>query len=405
MSSNHNEIVNKKHNVFINLSAITPKGAFFLRLLVDKHQDDVLYSSTSYPVCKIQGVSISIQLSHSMLKRPRNRNQEEFRYEVIDGLMSDIVYKSPIFNVMATLAFVDGGICIKPADADHSRIIKQTELEPDYFKIVKHLHCKSPVLINNSFFSVMRKVYSNELIELINIEQLQLNGGSLISPLYRIEMTLAILYAYKNEVLNSGIVHCDIKHENIRIHVNYVTKPRASMIDFDDYVKIDSKVGENLVGTTNYYPPEALEKGAIITETYDIFSIARILAHLWHSHDENLYLYDKKEYQEYLKDNQFILERLFHGIPFLPEDIKNSISHILNEMHKREPHDRLTIDDAILEFEQVKERYLEKNISNEKELEDKELPYSSAAKFTVLFPPSTNQSNNEGLCGKLANNF
>lgn len=96
----------------------------------------------------------------------------------------------------------------------------------------------------------------------------------------RLQLTLALLNALKEQVQDAGLVHMDLKPENIRVDMSS-TPLGVYIVDFGSALPATELTSKTKTSYC-YAPPERLLTGyGALTPKCDVFSIGKIIAQVW----------------------------------------------------------------------------------------------------------------------------
>lgn len=179
-----------------------------------------------------------------------------------------------------------------------------------------------------------------EIFDLINRDALN------FSDLEKLQWSLAIIQAYKQQVLAFDIAHRDIKPENIMMDLSKGPCIAAvTFVDFGDAKKIGDWP-EKIVGTRGYIPPEMYELKGSTSSQIDVYALACVLAQ-WFG-DESVYMDSP-----WLKKDIFwraqSLRRKFNLAANTPVEIER----VLKQMVVRDPDKRPKIEEVEQQYEAV----------------------------------------------------
>lgn len=212
----------------------------------------------------------------------------------------------------------------------------------------------------------MRFFPGTTLQEIIEAETLaQLN----LTTTERLTLSLAILRAVKEQAHQLGIVHRDLKAENIMVHR---ASNQVNLIDFS-YGKLlndpDSKPGPAGTLVTMppeqfYYPPEDFPLYSVKADSY---STGKTLAELWWAEPEvNIgaaYVDDdnyKEAYLHYYRyaqsDTVFRYDRFLQG-DLEPQHVAQ-LTSLLENLTRARPEQRWSLDQAIQWLERIQQERL-----------------------------------------------
>lgn len=264
----------------------------------------------------------------------------------------------------------DGKVC-------HQQVELASQMSYNLQRSIRHLNVQPPVLQYFTDTSIEKAPYvpkryktgsvavSYNVMNKISGETLALflkkdrkNKGTLIDMDQRVNMTLELLTAYKEQVTDYGLLHGDIKPENIMFDEQ---SKKIRIIDYQFATKVPehAMVMERCYGTPYYNPPEILiNKRPCVNSKRDIFALGRILVQLWGGYDDNGFkCQDLQKYIAYVKTDLLKLESLFKGIPIsasLDAELQKALRRFLEGLLALEPENRLSIDEAIENFSEIK---------------------------------------------------
>lgn len=169
----------------------------------------------------------------------------------------------------------------------------------------------------------------------------------------RLQLSIALLRALKEQVDDKGYIHRDIKPENIIVdlatmEVNIIDMGLSTPKAYPDL---------NPCGTSGYLAPEIFNfKG--IDEKVDVFAMSRTLARLW---GEDLSAWKRMNSREFIYQSRnfaFRPANLFkHPVSTqfdaLSNNNRRSLTQILEISSKNTPEERANINDLITHFEEL----------------------------------------------------
>lgn len=186
-------------------------------------------------------------------------------------------------------------------------------------------------------FTAMEYVIGDDMFNML-IEDLDTSRKSIKADL-RIEMTIEILRAYQQQILNKGLIHRDIKLENLKGQIDKKNLQILSMrfLDFAFSKKIEN-VDRRNCGSPHYVAPEVFDSRSY-NQFADIYSLGKLLGWLWCA-----FMDDKNDIVARLQDDYMFL-KLFEGLPDILDNTRLIIRMILESMVKYEPSERLKLAD------------------------------------------------------------
>lgn len=213
---------------------------------------------------------------------------------------------------------------------------------------------EDPNVIIRSSFSVLRKFPGHDLFHIIERDHIArdlISGddptdkGELLSLDQRMALTKMLLQAYKEQVSDEGLIHWDIKPENIIVDLSQ--DPMAiEIVDYESAEKIGMKKTKK-TGTISFAAPELFYplRDEIQTAKLDIYSLGRVLFLLWGVPNESYSTSDKKKIVGYLDDMNGLFENI--DVPGGEEEFMTGIIELLLGMLHQDPNLRWDIDKAI----------------------------------------------------------
>lgn len=228
-------------------------------------------------------------LHHDMFQRDRKEGHVGVRYELISNdqpIGSGSFAK--IKKIEATIALDENTFRCKKRGENKARVVKIQHhsessnplsfLDNEYKYSLKasHLAIKKPTLFtalhhHPKSYMVMKQISGCEIFKIIDEDTNQIK---VLSTRERFQLSNALLRALKDQVTSLGIVHRDIKIENIM-----VSGPPFVMhlIDYGLSMDVAHPDGKQ-VGTPAYAAPEIFNAPLTVGPKADVFSIARVIA-------------------------------------------------------------------------------------------------------------------------------
>lgn len=171
----------------------------------------------------------------------------------------------------------------------------------------------------------------------------------------RLRVAIAFLRAVHEQVHENGLIHCDIKPENVMVADWDTESPKVHVIDFNlSRLKSDRTIPNKIVGTPLYLAPERLTKTAIPDEASDAFA-AGITAATLFGHDSQV-AKSMIMLERYLKHYEFIdLFEYGSAIEFDEAEVlaKNNIEAVLMGLVHPNSSDRFGLLDAATQLESI----------------------------------------------------
>jgi len=211
------------------------------------------------------------------------------------------VYKAKIIKKTA-----DGKMPLEVA------LMKQVEDVPGVIKMIDWFE------MPESFFIVMEKFNCQDLFDFIS-EQGSLDEGRSRGLFQQVVNTVLLCH-------NRGVLHRDIKDENILIDV---ASKQIKLIDFGSGTYLHDGLYNDFEGTRVYAPPEWIKYRRYTAEGLTVWSLGILL------HD--LLCGDIP----FETDTQIML-----GLPEWPEDstLSTPVQNLISDCLKTDPRDRLTLE-------------------------------------------------------------
>ncbi|MFA6302677.1 MAG: protein kinase [Legionella sp.] len=311
------------------------------------------------PKGNYQFEGMELELTHSILKRARMSNGKQLRYEVLEdkqfdsGSYAEVYFSLGVLVPEKALAFkvkpigkerVCKKIPFKNIQTGNSSTLSEISKEGSYTLMNKKLHAKVPVFSDNAGYIVMRRFKAGFLFDLIN----QIRAGQFIITLKsRLELTCSLVKALKEQIEDNGLIHRDIKVENIVLDINSY---ELIIIDYGFTIKRDEKDFVRSVGSPLYAAPEVwLNKDEVPLKS-DVYSLGMILSILW-GDSSALLIEQQDEIPFYhLRERQFI--GLFDDIA-IDNSTKAEVTGILKGFLNIEPSKRLGLQEALSRLEKL----------------------------------------------------
>lgn len=298
------------------------------------------------------------EFDHVVVQRKRKEGKRGVRYEFVSEKALGTGQYGSVFEISGTLALGPRIASYKLAGYQNkTRAIKiqkhhatfpetRAIKEYDLTKIADHLAVKEPVIQNEISYSVMRKIEGLSLTTIINDDYKEIKKLTLQQ---RLDLSKALLNALKNQVSDKGIIHRDVKGDNI-----FVELINSMVVTIFDYgLSVDAGKPDGMSpGTPAYAAPEIFF-GAEQTFKVDVFSMARTLSLLWRVDLESYLLEDTLLFAK--NSREVNLSKLFIDLSELSLVNRDIIKSILEKMLLPKSSERLDVDQAIAEFEKIED--------------------------------------------------
>ena len=310
----------------------------------------------------------SFYFRHTVIQRARKEGNEGVRYEFINDHIIGSGSSAQVYSILCTLAITKTTFHLKPYGSkrkepfngekpiDKKRIVKvqhhtdrypvsKVQREYNISKKLTHLAIKPPTFSGTTSYLVMRKLQGIELFEILNAD---FQRKKVLSLEERLELSNALLNALKNQVTDKGIIHGDIKGENIMVDISQ-HPISVNILDYAFGVSVDSD--SNSCSCTPAYSPPEIFACELKTPKIDVFSMGRVLALLWRVSPAT---YEETDFEKQIYNASNVnLDSLFSGIDDLNDDIKKIIKSTLQAMLKTNYRRRISIEGAISEFAKI----------------------------------------------------
>lgn len=332
----------------INGSLSTTDLKFLLSDIVEKAPTNFISSGTYEGIYKDQNVSLL--LTNDLLVRPREKQEDAVRIEVLaprefnNGGFGR-VYKS--YGVLIP----EEGYRFKRKAIEKSRLCKRIACddedkekdivnEAQYTQLNPLLHCKSPIFDDHAGYLVMRRAQKEDLHSLMNSIY---KKKVMLTVEERLDLTFWLINAYKEQVYDLGLIHNDIKPENIIVDWKEFN---VTIIDYAFANHFSHHVTDSCIyGTPDYIAPE-LFAHQTRTVSSDLYALGLTIALFWGyvpevNIDDSLTIEEIK--QLHLTRHWY---KLFEGIE-LSDPIKEKITLYLDLMTQFKVKERLNMQQAL----------------------------------------------------------
>lgn len=175
----------------------------------------------------------------------------------------------------------------------------------------------------------------------------------------RCSIAVACLRALKAQVHDSGVIHCDIKPDNIMVNVTETGVVEVNMIDFNLSCYQDDKVDkEYAYGAPLYLPYESLKMDKNTGEAFespkrDVYSLGITLGQVFGATLEHIQT--REDLIRFAENYQFF--GLFNGLSDVSDELKADVQALLLRMVARDPAQRPDLEAVAQAFEGIIQRH------------------------------------------------
>jgi serine/threonine protein kinase len=259
------------------------------------------------------------------------------------GIVSDIAeYEEdallgPILRAGSHEKVVKAFVSMSHKPRDRQKLKEVADKEYNMAALTPHLHVKEPIEFAGGYYLPMRKMPGNDLQNVISdLRELKL---TLTAEQY-IRLSIALLNALQQQIHEVGLIHRDIKPDNIKVDLSNPDYPIVNILD-PGLAKISTDIDQRLCGTLGYFSPESLA-GHHTTRRSDVYSLGVCLKELY---DDDTSV-----------TREIVLGGGMFQIGFYPalNDVQDDLEHLIEGMCKEQRRDRLGVDEAREELERIR---------------------------------------------------
>lgn len=331
-----------------------------------------------------------IQLTHHLLRRLRNSDTSQYRYEVYGKMIGGGSFGKVYMSVGTLVPLEKSRLMLKKSNA---RVIKEiiSINNPLYMDIARQeyemthrdeeLGAKYPVFFKEVLSShemrsiiVMKYISGEELRKVIQRDQINKKSQNYIDTDTRIKMSISMAIALE-KVHRNNIIHADIKSANAVIDMLSPLKV-VKIIDYGGSSDMHTHLRLDTVYTPLYAAPE-IHDGHTPRQESDVYSSSWIFNEIWRGDDHPAqYLEDKlnekiqdtknpitfkklaKKKREIHKKVESVshhckFTNLFIGIHDLDKSHRHRIEHLLKKESDKKPANRGYFQEAVEVFEDI----------------------------------------------------
>jgi serine/threonine protein kinase len=229
----------------------------------------------------------------------------------------------------------------------HKALFQEAVHEAKNLQQAGHMRTKNAVDTQHETVSgaiVMERLVGGTLRSIIKKDR---SGERVLTTAQRYELSIALLEALETQVTGKGIVHNDLKPDNVMVSWDPLLK--VTIFDFGSSRNAMDPESKGGMGSLGYASPEQFDD-VMTTAASDMYSAGVILAQIWRDTDaENLFpqIRQKRHYQN-----------VFDGMPGFSESSAGKAIHaILTKTLCEDPTQRITVTDALGKLKALYQEY------------------------------------------------
>ena len=289
-----------------------------------------------------------------------------YAYEIIGDQIGAGSY-GKVYGSLGTLtSSISGRFLVKPASHvikevyhDEKRRNKKENVFTEFAMARRiHLRSKKPVIIStqeaHKNISFRVEDFQKGVTLAALMQEDRTCNGFVFSTEKRLELSIALLFALKEQVHAGGVIHRDINPGNIKVHM--VGPDNTIIVKFLDpgFAKDSQTECYEGVGSPLYRSLESFENRPT-NELSDLYGMAILIAELWGENYPASYTHDA--IYEFSKSPQFVT--LYHlGNINLDAETKNKFKQVIESMSHPDQGGRCSVGDAIRAVSYIRTMYL-----------------------------------------------
>ncbi|VVC75465.1 Serine/threonine-protein kinase PrkC [Aquicella siphonis] len=297
------------------------------------------------------------QLAYSILHRKRATKPGEDRYEIIDdGGQIGAGAIGKVMRIVGTLAPDDSGRLVfnnkirrvvKIQAINKSNTLELILNEAMYTQRTNHMHMKDPVILADRVLNVMHFLPGELLVDVMAAD---LDGTAPLTLKQRLDWSIELLRMLQEQVHNHGIIHRDVKPENILICKD------SNLIHIFDFGLSKFKYERNIheaVGSPLYAPREQV-RNKFTDEKSDVYTMGKTIAILWRLLADSIGVQDIQQIFKLADKDTNFDKTDFHNLPGLNSRMRKSIFRVITHMTLARRERRISVEAALKAFEEIR---------------------------------------------------
>lgn len=388
----------KNHIHAINvLDKPDDNGLFLLTSLFEQHPNADGFMEHNILTIEIEHTPIQIQLTHKLIKQEaKDKNFDGMiqptgqfyvvgnKYEAgtygVDSVIAKILY--PLNNytkltwnknfkkerlmkgILTVNAIVPDKphLCLAKKELDLNKQVGLARTNQKIREVGNKRYMQFYKLIS---IDLLKYLYQHREKKIVN----KVKNSNKIIPICSLSIAkndaksknMAILYAFKNDVVDNNLIFFDLKPENILI----LNDGSARIIDYGEAQEVTFPNGtytcdtSDIMGTTAYLAPESLKRmeremelcEVTLDMKYDIFALGLVLQQLYYQFDD--YILHIRKLKALPPKAIEMYEALEGKIPINDRPFYKFVSHFIDKMRSNNPKKRPSIVEAIIKMQAI----------------------------------------------------